>query len=100
MNLEVESGRIVENVAEGDIATLIDGEDFAILGDDQSYMQCAAQGGQPSRYLLEYQEGSVDRHFRALEGPFSLERVVAAFSSYLRGDPAWKQTFAWERVEL
>ena len=100
MRLEVESGQVIDDVAEADLRRLIEGEDFAILGDALSYMQCAEESKEPRTYLLEYQDGSLDRHFRAVEGPFSLERVVAAFASYMRGDPSWQQTFTWERIKL
>lgn len=100
MRLEVESGRVIDDVAEADIRDLIEGEDFAILGDALHYMQCAEESREPRTYVLEYQDGALDRHFRALQGPFPLDRVVAAFTSYLRGDGSWMQGFTWTKVAL
>jgi hypothetical protein len=100
MDLELESGLVLRQVAEGDLADHIVGEDFAILSDGpQAYVQCAKQSPS-SGYVLEYQDGSVKEHYAATGGPIALDRVVSAFVKYLRRDPSWRSDFQWERVEI
>lgn len=102
MKLEI-SGSIVSDDA--DAASIDRGlrgmsgpGDTAILSSDEmAYIQaagCADQG-----FALEYQEGSLDRHFAA-QGPVKLEAVVAAFLSYARGEDAWESAFSWQKVDL
>ncbi len=99
MRLELESGQVVEDATEQDIRTLVEGEDFAILSSDPNgYIQCARTETQD--YLLEYQEGSLQRHYRATSLPIRLDDVVSVLVKYRRGDPSWKSDFVWERVVL
>ena len=72
---------------------------FAILskGED-TYIQAA--GGPATGFDLEYQDGSVDRHFRCSDRPLTLDRVTAAFLLYLSGDEGWMTEFRWEHMEL
>jgi hypothetical protein len=100
MELELESGKTIRNPTEADLAS-IDGEAFAILScDADTYLQCAEQQEPPWEYVLEYQDGSLDEHYRAMDAPITLERVLAAFSKYLRGDASWRKDFRWERMDL
>jgi hypothetical protein len=100
MDLELESGRIIPDATENDISTNVPNEDFAILSQgENTYIQCARDAKTPSRYVLEYQEGSVERHYHAA-APLPLERVVSALVSYLRGESSWKSEFSWQRSEL
>ena len=101
MELILESGKTIASATEQDILSLIEGEDFAILGiDPDTYIQCAEQREPPYEYILEYQDGSLDQHFSAVNGPITLERVLATFLKYLRRDSSWRADFEWERVEL
>jgi hypothetical protein len=74
-----------------------DPDAFAILAaGDQYYVQaagCAADG-----FLLEYREGSDDRHYVA-SGAVSLDGVVAAFRDYLAGDDTFKAVRAWTLLQ-
>jgi len=49
--------------------------------------------------VLEYQDGSLDRHYRAAR-PLPLQDVTRAFRSYLLGDGAWRSGYDWERLDL
>jgi hypothetical protein len=72
---------------------------FAILArDDNSYIQTAVDddGG---TFVLEYQDGSLDRHYRAAR-PLPLQDVTRAFRSYLLGDGAWRSGYDWEQLDL
>lgn len=101
VELKLESGRVIANASEDDIPSSIEGEDFAILGNNpDTYLQCAEQKEPPYQYVLEYQDGSLDRHYQAVDGPITLDRVVAAFLKYLRRDSSWRSDFQWERLEL
>jgi hypothetical protein len=101
MELELESGQIIRQVSEDDILDSIEGEQFAILSlDPGTYIQCAEQQEPPFEYILEYQDGSIDEHYRAADEPITLDQVVATFLKYLRGDPSWRYDFQWEKMDL
>jgi len=74
------------------------GRTFAILArDDYSYIQTAVEGD--GTFVLEFQDGSLDRHHRAAR-PLPLEDVTRAFRSYLAGDGAWRSGYEWEPLDL
>jgi hypothetical protein len=101
LSLQLESGKLIKNVTEADIERLIEEEDFAILSrDDSTYIQCAEQSEPPYEYVLEYQNGSIQRHYRAVDEGIPLERVLAAFVNYLHGDESWRTDFRWEKLDL
>jgi hypothetical protein len=101
MNLELASGRILEMVSENAVRTLIEGEEFAILSPNPDvYIQCAERKEPPYDYVLEYQDGSLNEHYQAVDGPISLERVQEAFVKYLHGDASWRFDFEWEKMKL
>ena len=101
MQLEVESGRIIADPTEDDVRTSISAEEFAILGiDDRTYIQYAEQPEPPYDYVLEYQDGSLDSHFTAVDGPITRDRVISAFIKYLRQDTSWQIDFRWQKMVL
>jgi hypothetical protein len=101
MNLELASGRSLEMVSDADLRAAVGGEEFAILGPNpDTYIQCAKRTEPPYDYMLEYQDGSLDRHYQAFDGPIPLERVLAAFVKYLHGDASWRDAFVWEKMDL
>jgi len=83
------------------IRSLPGGDDsFAILAqcqrDDRSdgyYMQTL--GGPAEGYLLEYREGSAQRHFRCSTVGLSTEAVQAAFLAYFHGEANYKTDLPW-----
>lgn len=98
VKLELESGTQIDSVVLADLSR-IEGEEFAILSiDADTYMQCADQ--EEGEYLLEYQTGSIDQHFGAVDKPITLDRVMAAFGKYLNNDPSWVDDFKWELLDL
>ena len=101
MKLELESGRSIDEPTSDDILTNIEGEEFAILsiGPD-SYIQTCEQRESPWEYELEYRAGCADKHYRATDGPITLDRVIEAFLRYLVGDPTWWSQFEWKRLDL
>lgn len=79
-----------------------DESDFCIASeseDSMTYLQYAVATQEPWGLLLEYQEGSLERHFRALGSP-TIDEVVSAFRRYCAGDMTWKSDFRWEGVSV
>jgi hypothetical protein len=101
VELTLESGRIIADPTEDDIWSSIVAEEFAILAvDHDTYIQYAGQKKRPSEYVLEYQDGSLDRHYQAVDRPIAVDRVTAVFLKYLRGDSSWRSDFRWEKMDL
>jgi hypothetical protein len=101
MDLELASGRLIREVTSDDIRAHIDGEEFAVLSSDpEVYIQCAERKEPPYGFELEYREGSKNRHYRAADGPLTLDRVISAFIWYLNRDPAWRSRFRWEWMDF
>jgi len=101
MELTLESGAVIRDATEQDLRGRIEGEEFAILAaDEDTYLQCAKQNDAPSEYVLEFQEGDLGHHYRAVDDAVAVDRVIATFIKYLRGDESWKSDFAWQRIEL
>ena len=74
------------------------GDQFAILGpDDLTYIQTLLT---PDGFVLQYQEGSIDRHFETTRGDLQAAEVIEAFGAYLDGNPGWRWPFEWWKVEL
>ena len=75
------------------------GEGFAILSETEMvYMQ--AEGWPEVGFGLEYQEGSLETHFRCTKESLTLPEVARAFKQYLRGDSSYKQELPWEQDEV
>lgn len=101
MELTLESGKVISSATEADIRRSIEREEFSILAVDRdTYMQCAKQSEPPYQYILEYQDGSLDHHYEAVDGPITLDQVLAAFIKYLRQDESWRDDFQWKKLDL
>jgi hypothetical protein len=62
-----------------------------------TYLQ--AEGTVRTGFVLEYQDGSLDRHYRSDAATLPLDRVIAMFDSYARGDDAgWRIATSWQHV--
>jgi hypothetical protein len=98
MDLELESGRVIRGVTEDETRACLESEEFAILSaSPDTYIQCAEQNSPPHGHVLEYQDGSLQKHYRAADGPITLDRVLSAFVKYLHGDPSWRNDFSGKR---
>lgn len=62
-----------------------------------SYMQTELSTN--GRWCLEYQNGHIDEHFEAV-GVLDAEAVLQAFTSYSRGEDAWREQIAWRPLEV
>jgi hypothetical protein len=63
---------------------------------DLTYVQ--ASGSARTGLALEYQEGSIDRHYRSEGGLVPLETATDIFQRYARDDHSWRAALAWEHV--
>lgn len=94
---------IIENPTSDDIESLVpslEGEanHFAILGkSDMTYLQTS--NWKNLGFDLEYQEGSLKRHFKTVSR-LTVEQVKQAFIWYLQGDERWRSSFVWTRMDL
>lgn len=76
---------------------------FAILhsGDEGKYFQVGYGDNvdaPPGQYVVEYRDGSSDRHWRAITPD---RRIVAqAMREYRHGDGVWEKRFSWRKVQL
>lgn len=93
--LEREEPASVDNIAEI-VAALHGREDaFAILEQDaMTYMQLSPCG---EHYDLEYQEGSLDRHF-CTTTPLRGIDAIGAMHAYLQGSSDWKTRLAFQQM--
>ena len=70
---------------------------LATLGrSDQSYLQ--ACGSAQAGLALEYQEGSLDRHYTSGATTLPLTTVTDIFQRYAQDDPSWRDRVRWELV--
>lgn len=70
-------------------------ESFAILSrSEQVYVQTS--GGRDEGFVLEYRDGSQERHFRCTDPRLPLETVVRAFRAYLEGGTEFRSELEWE----
>jgi len=63
---------------------------------ERRYLQ--ATGSAAAGLALEYQEDSLDRHFRSRGPVLALGPATEVFDKYARGDESWRQAVEWERV--
>jgi hypothetical protein len=70
---------------------------LATLGESETtYLE--ATGSAQAGFCLEYQEGSLDRHYRSKSPTLPLRQVTEVFQKYARGDASWRRSVEWERV--
>ncbi len=60
--------------------------------DKQHYMQTI---GGPDSFILEYREGSKDKHYQC---ETSKKLVIQAFRAYANDDDAWREICDWEKL--
>jgi hypothetical protein len=99
MDLTLDSGQVISNPTEQDIRNRVTKSRYAILSHgDNSYIQCHVNERPPFDFILEYQAGTIKKHFKAVGGPITADRVVRAFCKYLRGE-SWGSEFRWAKVD-
>lgn len=72
---------------------------FAIIdnGDQMIYAQVLWM---PSGFSLDYQEGSLDRHYRTVRDDLAPDEVIAALCGYIDRSPSWRLGLEFKAVEL
>ncbi|TMQ33221.1 MAG: hypothetical protein E6K70_14295 [Planctomycetota bacterium] len=101
MELRFESGKLINTATESDIRENLQAERFAVLSaDPDTYIQCAKKRRPPGEYDLEYQAGSLEEHYRAIDRPIDYGRVLQALCNYLKYDASWRDNFRWEKMSL
>lgn len=103
--IDAVSGEQLDEILSSDVF-----EKYAILSQSESTFVQAASDWQPTDecrafmklndsdpWILEDRDGDADSHFRA-GGYVTLEAVIGAFKSYLRGDQKWRTDFTWKPV--
>ena len=103
MKLDIGGWRTVQDPNEAQIREAIreldDFEGFLVLSaTDLTYIQ--SSGDSRVGFDLEYQEGSLDHHYRARKYDFEAETIVAKFSAYAAGDNGWRDGIDWEMITL
>jgi hypothetical protein len=105
MTLEINDAKWIPNPSDGQILNELanlreaDGDSFAILSaTDETYIQTA--GDARVGFELEYQEGSIDAHFRATDKNITLAQVVKAFIGFRDGNTAWRSGFTFVKLSL
>lgn len=75
---------------------------FVILeGEDGWWIQAGygeQAGGRSGWYVVEYREGSAERHFGATVS--DIDQVIRGFQGYADGDELWRRRFVWKPVRL
>ena len=110
MRLSMENGTELKDPSPAEIdqalRTLNRSEDnsFAILEQaDLTYLQVAQEDDPDQdapRLVLEYQDGSMDRHYQAVADSLSLMTVIEIFQAYAGGDEKWRSRVQWEPMQV
>jgi hypothetical protein len=104
MKFERSDISMINQVSEADIIAEFnkfgeDIDDFVVLSkNDMNYIQAALSDFEEEGLILEYQEGSLDKHFHATETNITKDQVLATFLLYLKADASWKEQFSWEKT--
>ena len=105
MDFETDAGRKIADPSASQIAaelaSLPDGGSFAILSlsrDNLTYVQ--ALGNRTEGFILEYQSGSLDQHYRSTEDNLNLSTVTDVFQLYAAEDSSWQSRTKWQREDL
>ena len=70
---------------------------LATLGRSElTYLQ--ASGSVQTGFTLEYQDGSLDRHYKSPAATLPLGDVTDIFQTYARRDESWRRAVEWEHV--
>jgi len=70
---------------------------FSRSGSGLSYMQTA--GGGDELFVLEYQEGSLDAHYRCTSLDLTAAQVARAMVQYAARDGRWRDELEWRNVD-
>jgi hypothetical protein len=106
MKFERSDISMINNVSEAEIIDEFnkfgeENDDFVVLSkNDMNYIQAAPGDFEGEGLVLEYQDGSLDRHYSASDTNISKELILSVFLAYLKGEDSWKDKFIWEKTIL
>jgi hypothetical protein len=103
MELKLSNGRTLRRPGPSQIETALAaaGSDngFVILSRDAfNYIQ--ASGDTANGFYVEYQSGSLEKHYRSTKSTIPLETVVEMFKAYAAKDQRWWHLTTWEKHEV
>ena len=104
MRLILENGEARENPDRSEIEVVLSslgnsGNSFAILErSEKEFMQIA--GDPDNGFLIEYQSGSMDKHYQSENHQIALEPAVDTLVSYAAKDRRWLSNHAWTKIDL
>lgn len=104
MKLEAEGQRTIVDPQSGQIESAVSllarpARNFVILSrSETSYIQAAIVGS--NRLVLEYRDGSAEKHFRSVRDDYSSGEVVAILEAYRRGEGSWWNENEWRRIDV
>jgi len=104
MKLEAEGQRAIVGPQSGQIESALSllslpDKSFLILSrSPTSYIQAAIVGS--NRLVLEYRDGSAQKHFRSIRDDYSSGEVVAILEAYRRGEDSWWNENEWRRIDV
>jgi len=104
MKLEAEGQRAIADPQSSQIESAVSllslpDRSFLILSRSQtSYIQAAIVGS--NRLVLEYRDGSAEKHFRSIRDDYSSGEVVAILEAYRRGEDSWWNENEWRRIDV
>jgi hypothetical protein len=104
-NLIINEAETIENPKSEDVRRAIrklesKEDNFLVLekgANRLSYIQAYHEGDR--KWVLEYQDGHLDEHFKAM-GKLDSNAIVRAFQDYRDGDDAWRSNQNWRRIEV
>jgi len=104
MKLEAEGQRAIVDPQSSQIESAVSllsrpDRSFLILSrSPTSYIQAAIVGS--NRLVLEYRDGSAEKHFRSIRDDYSNGEVVAILDAYGRGEDTWWIENEWRRIDV
>src|SRR6267378_702514 len=104
MKLEAEGQRAIVDPQSSQIESAVSllslpNRSFLILSrSPTSYIQAAIVGS--NRLVLEYRDGSAEKHFRSIRDDYSSGEVIAILEAYGRGEDSWSNENEWRRIDV
>jgi hypothetical protein len=104
MKLEAEGQRAIADPQSSQIESAVSllslpDRNFLILSRSQtSYIQAAIVSS--NRLVLEYCDGSAEKHFRSIRDDYSSGEVIAILEAYRRREDSWWNEHDWRRIEV
>ena len=80
------------------LASLDGGRNILATLGESAFTYVQAAGSVQSGFTLEYQEGSLERHYRSVRQDLRLGEATEVFQRYAGGDTGWREAVQWERV--